>query len=244
MNNPLIAAAAVSEGAAVVKDNFKPIVLTALAAAGLYFGPKLYRNWRASVYARKNAGSPALVAASIIYNSFTRFEFPGTLGWILPDIDFSTNENALYDIARQVGSYKEVSDAYYILFGRTLDKDIQNGLDTEEMQTFYSILKSQQLSTDTTVYQNGTTVYCAVKAGMQVGQVERTQNTWVPNGELYDNFQFNETVGKVVDTGIVQPGDANGNDGKRFYIIEDCLAFGVWCKYGVVLQEQILNKKL
>ncbi|PRP68103.1 hypothetical protein [Nonlabens agnitus] len=244
MNNPLVVASAAEAGIEVVKDNFKPIVITGAVILGLIFLPKAYKNWRAGAYARANAGSPNVVAAGIIANSFTRFEFPGTLSWILPDINISTNETALNDIASRVTSFKDVSDAYYILFDRTLDKDIQEGLDTEEMQTFYDILRAKQYNEDTQTYAIGSELYCAAKNGIQVFQAVKIGNGWTGTGELYDNFKFRDYVGKVVAYGIVPKGDANGNDGKTYYIVEDCFAFGLGCSFGVVLQSQISNKKL
>lgn len=244
MNNPIVAAAAIDKGGDILKDNFVPIIATAGAMALLFWGPSVYKSWRAKQYARNNAGSPKVIAAGIIANSLIRFEFPGALGWILPDISISTNEAALFQLATQIESYKEVSDAYYILFDGALDQDIQQGLDTQEMQTFYQILKAKGTNQSNETYAVGSTLYCAAKAGIQVFKAAKVGNGWNGTSELYGNFQFNEEVGKVIAHGIVPQGDRNGNDGQKYYIVENCFVFGIGCSTGVVLQSQIINRKL
>ncbi len=196
-----------------------------------------YKKWNANRYARNNAGDPDLIAAAVIYESFSRFEFPGVLGFLLPSFDVSADEAALYQIASKVTSAKAVAKVYKIVFDRELHTDIKNGLDTQEMQTFWNIINAPENNTETSLYAIGSKLYVAKRNGISVNIAEQNANLeWSGTGNLYGNFQFNDEVGEVI-----AHGDFNG---ENYYIVEDCNFFGFGCKQGVVLQNQISNDKL
>ncbi|MBW1296437.1 hypothetical protein [Aquimarina litoralis] len=218
--------------------NAKPIFLTAASLALIYFGPKWYRNWRAKKYANDNIGNPNVTAAGIIYNSFTRFEPPTYLSLILPTFDISTDEDALFKIASDPRiNIKTVAEAYRILFQRNLAFDVQNGLNTDELNTFYSILQSGITNDSDTLYPIGTTLFVAKKDGVIVNKAEQDEHgNWVGTNELFAQAEFNEELGEVI---------ANGNfEGENYYIVKDCNFLGLGCDQGVVLQNQIRNEKL
>lgn len=213
-----------------------------------------YKDYRADKYARDNVGDPNLIAASIIYESFTRIGFPEAsfLSWIIPEMDISTNENALNNIANQVTNVKAVSDAYKILFDRTLSKDLQNGLDTEELQTFWNLINSSQVNNDTSIYPIGSLLYVASRQGITVNKAIEDQNGyWIGTGDLYRNLERNELVGEVIAHGKVTQNmiDINGDAnlvGQNYYIVKEvrfnqCLTN---CKVGVVVQEQVTNTQV
>ncbi|WP_299431564.1 hypothetical protein [uncultured Aquimarina sp.] len=247
LGNPaaLVAANALAPSVAKATDrsvdffskNAKPIALTAGTLALIYFGPKWYRNWRAKKYANDNIGNPNLIAAGIIYNSFSRFEPKGFLSLILPSFDISTDEDALFKIASDPKiNIKTVAEAYKILFQRNLGFDVQNGLDTQELNTFYSILQSGISNDLETLYPIGSTLYVAKKEGIIVNKASNQTGTWLGTNELFKQALFNEELGDVI---------AHGNfEGENYYIIEDCNIFGFNCEQGVVLQNQIRNEKL
>ncbi len=248
LGNPAAIAAAGAVAPAVGKaadksvdffsKNAKPIVLTATAIALIYYGPKWYRNWRAKKYANDNIGNPNLIAAGVIYNSFSRFEPKGFLSLILPSFDISTDEDALFKIASDPQiNIKAVAEAYKILFQRNLAFDVQNGLNTSELNTFYTILQSGISNDLGTLYPIGSTLYVAKKEGILVNKAIKQDNgEWKGTNELFVKAAFNQEVGEVVSNGEFE--------GENYYIIKDCFAFGIGCDFGVVLQNQIRNEKL
>jgi len=222
----------------------KVLLIVGGSAVALKYGYAQYKKWRAEQYAQKNAGDPNLIAAAIIYESFTRVGFPSTsiLSFLIPELNISTNESALNEIASKITNVKAVSDAYNILFNRTLHFDIQKGLDTTELQTFWQIINAPSSNTDvTTAYPIGSTLYVAEKNGIIVNTAEKNEkNEWFGTNNLFAQLDFNAKIGVVVDKGVFE--------NQNYYIVEEPGIFGgkcyVGCKTGVVLQYQVTNKKL
>lgn len=213
--------------------------------AGKYAYSK-YKAYRADKYARTNAGNPNLVAAAIIYNSFTRLgpSESSLLSLVLPTFNISTDEEALYEIASKVTNAQAVGEAYSILFDRNLFFDIQDGLDSEELQTFWNIINSPSLNEDTTTfYPIGSTLFVAKRNGITVNKaIQDPQGNWSGTNELFGQFQLNEELGKVVAHG--QWLNEETNLPENYYIVEKCLLWGMGCDTGVVLQSQVRNKSL
>ncbi|WP_044398815.1 hypothetical protein [Lacinutrix sp. Hel_I_90] len=241
LGNPaLIAVASSKEGQNAIGQGINALKYV-LIIGGTIFASKIaydqYKKWRAEKYARDNAGDPNLVAAAVIFNSFSRFEFPGVLGFLLPSFEISANERALYDIASQVESVKAVSKAYKILFDRTLFFDVSKGLDTQEMQNFWNIIKAESTNTDTTTqYPIGSTLYVADKSGILVNEAIQDQNgNWSGTNNLYGKYSYKQVVGKVIAIGVFE--------NENYYIVQQirfsqCLTN---CQIGVVLQSQVDN---
>ncbi len=243
LSNPAVAAAlapaantAVKGAGDFISKNAKPILLAAGATALVVFGPKAYRNYRAKKYANANIGNPNLVAASIIFASFKRFKFPGFIGLFVPDINISTDEDSLNRIASDPKTHiKEVARAYKILFQRNLAQDVQQGLSTKELRTFYSLLQSKPINDDKTLYPIGSTLFVAKKPHITVNEATKQGNSWKGTSFLFGNFNFNEKVGKVIANGIW--------NGENYYIVEKCGLGPFFCNTGVVLQHQVTNEK-
>lgn len=214
------------------------------------YGYKKYKEWRADSYARENAGNPNLVAAAIIYSSFTRFEFPGILNWILPSFDISTDEDALYEIATKITNVKAVSDAYKILFDRNLFFDTQKGLDTDEMQNFWNIINAPSQNQDSTsFYPIGSKLWVAQKSGITVNVAEYKNNRWQGTNVLMANLKHNDLIGEVIAHGKVTESMVNSSTqnlvGQHYYIVKEIrYTQCVWnCLTGVVVQSQVTNKE-
>ena len=220
----------------------KMILVFLGSLAAVRYGVSKFKDLRADRFARENVGNPNLTAAAVIYESFTRVGFPDSsvLSYLIPSINISTDESALFSIASQVTSVKDVSEAYSILFRRNLFTDIRKGLDTDELKTFWNIINSpsdnqnQQL-----LYPLGTDLYSASKSMITVNKaVQDANGNWQGTGELYGTFEFREDVGEVIAHGVWA-----SNDGRKenYYIIER----GWFMKdQGVVLQHQVTNKKI
>lgn len=204
-----------------------------------------YKKYLAEKYAKENIGNPNLIAAAIIYNSFTRFEPTGLISLILPSFEIATDEAALNQIATQITNVQDVSDAYTTLFDRSLFFDTQNGLSTTELQTFWNIINAESINTDNSVvYPIGSILYAASKAGILVNEAVKQNNTWSGTNNIYKKINYNSLVGKVVHTGVVPEGMTGA--GKTYYIVQEvrwtqCLTN---CDFGVVLHEQVNNKKI
>jgi len=221
------------------------------AVLGARYTWSKYKEYRADKFARDNVGSPNVIAAAIIYNSFTRFEFPGVLSWLLPSIDISTDEAALNNIATRVTNVKAVSDAYHILFDRNLTQDTIQGLSTSELDTFWQIINSPQNNNSTTLYPIGSKLYVAELNGIIVNLAKENNGTWIGTNDLYKNLSHNELVGEVIATGQVTEqmvyNTANNHlVGQNYYIVKEvrgsqCL---INCEIGVVIQQQVTNKQL
>lgn len=161
---------------------------------------------------------------------------------LIPSINISTDEDALYDIARQVTNVKTVSNAYYILFDRNLFTDIQKGLDTTELKRFWNIIASPSYNQNNkTLYPIGDDLYCAVKEGITVNQAEQINDEWKGTGKLYDNISFRESVGEIIDNGVWQ--HENGEK-ENYYIVKDYFFSIPPTRTGVVLQHQVTNQKI
>lgn len=216
------------------------VILGSLAV--VRYGNSQFKKLRADRFARENVGNPNLTAAAIIYESFTRVGFPDSslLSFLIPSINISTDESALYSIASQVTNVKAVSEAYSILFDRNLFDDIRKGLDTSELKTFWNIINSPNDNQNLqTLYPIGTNLYSASKNMITVNKAVKDKNgNWKGTGELYGNFEFREDVGEVIAHGVFTK--ENGSD-ENYYIIEKGWIFK---DQGVVLQHQITNKKI
>lgn len=221
---------------------FKLILVGLGSLAVIRYGVSKFKDLRADRFARENVGNPNLTAAAVIYESFTRVGFPDSsvLSYLIPSINISTDESALFGIASQVTSVKDVSEAYSILFRRNLFTDIRKGLDTDELKTFWNIINSpsdnqnQQL-----LYPIGTDLYSASKNMITVNKAVKDENgNWKGTGELYGTFDFRDDVGEVIAHGVFAKSDGSK---ENYYIIEK----GWFMKdQGVVLQHQITNKKI
>jgi hypothetical protein len=240
-------------GQKAISGTVNAVKLLLIVGGGLFalqYGVKKYKEWRADSYARENAGNPNLIAAAVIYGSFSRFEFPSILSWILPSFEISTDEAALYQIATKVTNIQAVSDAYKILFDRNLFFDTQKGLDTAEMQNFWNIINSPANNQDTTsFYPVGSKLYVAQKSGITVNQAELVNGKWKGTNLLLGNFKHNELVGEVIAHGKVTESMVNSQTqnlvGQHYYIVKEvrynqC----VWnCLTGVVVQSQVTNEE-
>lgn len=221
-----------------LQKNAKPILLTVAAVTLIYFGPKWYKKLRAENYAKKNIGRPEVTAAAIIYNSFSRFEPKGFLGLILPSFNISTNEEALYDIARKVSNITEVAKAYSILFDRNLLFDIQDGLNSKELNTFVGIINGKDGNPDIKrTILAGSKVFNAKKETIAVKEAVLRDGVWKSTNNLFANVSPNEPIGEVVSSHIYEP------TGSRYYIVKKCSLFVV-CNYGLVWDFQVTDKKI
>jgi len=219
------------------QKNAKPIALTLGAIGLIYFGPKWYRKWRADNYAKKNIGKPEVTAAAIIYSSFSRFEPTGFLSYILPTFNISANEQALYDIARKVSNISEVANAYDILFNRNLLTDIQDGLSTNELNTFIAIINGKDGNPDISrTILAGSTVYNSKKETIAIKEAKETNGVWQSTNNLFADVAPNEKIGEVVSSHVYQP------TGSTYYIVKKC-SFFAFCDYGLVWDIQITDKK-
>lgn len=221
----------------------------AFIIGGVYLGGsiayKSYKKYRAEKYAQENAGNPNLTAAAIIYNSFSRFELPGFIGSLLPSFNISTDEDALNAIATQITNVKDVANAYKILFDRTLFFDVQNGLSTDELKTFWNIINAGATNTDTTtIYPVGTRLYVASKSGITVNEAVNQNGNWKGTNNLYGNYNYNDLVGDVIYTAKVPQGMQHA--GEQYYIVKQVrfnqCVFN--CQYGVVIHSQVNNQKI
>lgn len=216
-----------------LEKNTKPILLTVGVIAGVYFGPKLYKKWRANRYANNNIGNPNLTAAAIIFSSFKRIKTSGLLSWIVPEINYWTNESALNDIASDPRiNIKSVANAYKIMYDRNMFNDVQGGLSTNELNVWYSILNSQDGNQTSVLYPIGSDLFVA-KPSIIVNIAEKVNGQWKGTGKLYKKASFNEEIGEVIDHGVFQ--------GENYYIVKDCNFLGFDCETGVVLQSQVTD---
>ncbi|CAL2104478.1 conserved protein of unknown function [Tenacibaculum sp. 190130A14a] len=250
MGNALVAATAVSavnseEGKKTISQGVSALkwgVLLLGIGSGVFLLNRQFKKIRAERFARENAGNPNLTAAAIIYESFTRIGFSPSsfLNFLIPEINISTDEDALNDIARQVTNIKAVSHAYYILFDRNLFSDVQKGLDTEELKRFWEIINSPSKNfNNNTLFPIGSDLYCAVKTGITVNIAELENNNWKGTGTLFGKFAFREKVGEVIANGVFTKGDLTR---ENYYIVETSI-LGFFKKTGVVLQHQITNEE-
>ena len=212
--------------------------------AGVKLANSQLKKLRANNFARENAGNPNLIAAAIIYESFTRLGFPDSsfLSMLIPSINISTDEAALNDIATKVSNIKAVSHAYYILFDRNLFTDVRKGLDTGELKTFWGIINSRSQNENvSTLYPIGSTLYCADKNGITVNQAEKENGEWKGTGHFYDKLKFGEKVGE-----IIAHGEFTHSDGRKenYYIVEAYFWSIPFVKTGVVVQHQVTNKEI
>ncbi|WP_299681120.1 hypothetical protein [uncultured Tenacibaculum sp.] len=201
-------------------------------------GYSQFKKIRSDRFARENVGNPNLTAAAIIYDSFTRLGFPDSsvLSYLIPSVNISTDESALYEIATQVTNVKAVSEAYTILFDRSLFKDIHKGLDTDELKRFWNIINSPSANNQKTLYPIGSKLYSGSKNKITVNIAVKENGSWKGTGELYNTFNFREEVGEVIAHGV--------HNGENYYIVEQFFWSGLSKKQGVVLQHQVTNEKI
>jgi hypothetical protein len=240
----------ISEAKVVLKWGF---VVLGSVLVGKYVWSK-YKDIRANNYARQNAGNPHVIAAGVIYESFSRFgKDLGLLSWFLPEINIYTNETALNNIALQIKDVKLVSKAYKILFDRELFTDIRKGLSTSEMKSFWNRINAKDQNTSSSLYAIGDNLYAAFKNGISVNQAEKINGVWKGTKELYDNFKYNDFIGEIIDNGeYLYTEDTKLSNGMfiaagtkvNYYIVEDYYWLSFKWKKGVVIQPQASNKKL
>ena len=219
----------------------KYLLMIGGSVVALRYGWNQFKKLRADAYAREHVGNPNLIAAAVIYESFTRIGFPSSsvLSYLIPEIGISTDETALNRIASKIKNVKDVSDAYSILFDRNLFKDVQKGLSTTELQTFWNIIGSPDQNLDQeTLYPIGSTLYSSSKSQIIVNKAIKENDIWRGTAELYDTFLFGEQVGTVIANGIWQYPDGVK---EHYYIVEDCFLGYFSCDTGVVVQGQITN---
>jgi hypothetical protein len=248
MGNPLVIATVANskEGQQAIGQGVNTLkygLMVVGVIAGSVFLNKQYKKLRADRYARENAGNPNLTAAAIIYESFTRIGFSesSVLSMLIPAVNISTDETALYEIATKVTNLKAVVQSYSILFDRNLFTDVRQGLDTDELKRFWEIISSPATNNTTTLYPVGSTLYCAVKEGIIVNQAAKINGVWKGNEHLYDELSFREKVGDVVAHGVFTAADGNQ---ENYYIVEAYFMAFPPQKTGVVLQHQITNKEV
>ncbi len=247
LNSPLTALSVAGtvanheEGQKAIGDSIKAlrIIVVGIGVVAISrYGYSRFKKLRSDRFAKENVGNPNLTAAAIIYESFTRIGFPDSslLSYLIPSINISTDEAALYDIASKVSNVKAVSESYSILFDRNLFQDIHKGLDTDELKTFWNIINSPTSNQTQTLYPIGSTLYSASKNKITVNKAVNTNGNWKGTSELYDTFEFREELGEVIAHGVFE--------GQNYYIIESSF-FGFFNKkQGVVLQHQVTNEKI
>lgn len=210
------------------------------------FANSKFKELRADRFARRNIGNPNLTAAAIIYEAFTRIGFPPSslLSYLIPSVNISTDEAALFAIASKVTNVKAVSEAYSILFNRNLFEDLRKGLDTKELKKFWEIISSPSRNTNQTqLYPIGTDLYSASKTMITVNIAEQINGKWKGTGRLYKTFKFGEEIGEVIAHGVFKKPDGTKENYyivKRYFI---SFPFPI-LKTGVVVQHQVTNEKL
>jgi hypothetical protein len=206
--------------------------------------PKYIKRKRAERYARANIGNPVVTAAAIIHESFARIGFKdGLFSYLLPEFDIFTDEEALMGIASQIDDIRKVAHAYAILFDRDLFTDTLNGLSTDELSSFYNAIRAPSYNPnpqiDSGFYLIGDYLYCAKKTGIQVPQVElQSDGSWITTEKLYGNYKHKDFIGEVIATDIYAP------ENKRYYLVQWCAVWGLWCYQGVVWSDQVINYKI
>mgnify|MGYP000480589446 CR=1 FL=1 len=255
LRNPLALATATTalnskQGQQAVGQTVNAVKLL-VVALGLYLAGKWswqqFKKFRAKQYANKNIGHPDLIAASTIASSFKRFGFEksSVLSYILPQITVSTDEATLYDLASKITNIKAVSDAYNVLFDRSLQQDLQNDLSNTEAQKFWRILNADAINTDTYMYGINLTLYSAIKGKeTRVNKAIQVNGKWEGTNESYGNFKTGEPIGIVIANGVFT--DDKGK-AENYYIVQRN-GFGNWNPLdnwdtGVVLQHQVTEKK-
>jgi hypothetical protein len=255
LGNPLAALVTTSvissdEGQKTISQTVS-LVKVLLVLGGVYFagsfGYKKFKEVRAKRFANDNIGHPDLIAATTIYQSFSRIGFPesSVLSYILGEINISTDEKTLYNLAGKVTSIKAVSNAYTILYDRSLQEDLAKGLSNKEAQRFWQILNSPVANIDTkTMYGVGRTLYSAIKGKeIRVNKAVYQNGKWKGTNVSYGNFKTGQEVGEIIANGTW-----THKDGKKesYYIVQD----GYFADFdllnrnkGVVLQNQITDTK-
>lgn len=241
LGSPLIASAAGS----VLSNNALLIGGTLAAVYAWNTIPAYLKRKEAERYARANIGHPVVIAAAIIHESFTRVGFKsGLFSYLLPEFDIWTDEAALMDIASKINDVKEVAKAYEILFDRDLFQDTLNGLSTDELNSFYNAISAPNHNPNPQINSGehfliGDYLYCAKKTGIRVPLVQKKQDgSWITTEELYGNYKHKEYIGQVIATDIYQP------ENKRYYIVEWCAVWGIWCYEGIVWSDQVINYQI
>lgn len=227
-----------------------------IVTAGVFFTAKYayskFKEIRARNFANENIGHPDLIAASIIYESFTRIGYPPSsiLSYIFSEINISTDEASLYEIASNVTDIKAVANAYYILYDRNLQEDLQKGTSNKEAKKFWSILNSPVFNQDTgTMYGVGLELFSAIKGKtLRVNKaVQDSLGKWKGTNESYGNFKTGQAIGTIVSNGVWTHKEGSKKGSKEnYYIVKDGL-FSDWDffnrNHGVVLQHQITDKE-
>ncbi|MCH2194393.1 hypothetical protein [Kordia sp.] len=205
--------------------------------AVVYIGRGIYLDAKAQAFAEKNIGNPDVIAASVIYGSFSRFAPGGILSMILPSFEIAADEAALNQIANQVTSIHNVARAYRIMFRRSMSEDVINGLSTDELQNFYNRINQPGSNQQETPFLINEYLYVAFRTGLTIPIAKKdSSGNWYASQELYGTFENKDNVGYVTSVGQLE-------DGKYYYII--CWSF--WnigpCTYGIVYHDQVTNIK-
>jgi hypothetical protein len=203
----------------------------------VYIGREIYLNQKSKAFAEKNIGNPDVIAAAVIYGSFTRFAPGGAWQLILPEIDIAADEAALNQIANQVTSINNVAKAYRIMFRRSMSEDVINGLSTDELQNFYNRINQPGSNQQEAAFLINEYLYVAFRTGLTIPIAKKDNNgNWYASQELYGTFENKDNVGYVTSVGQLE-------DGKYYYII----CWSTWnigpCTYGMVFHDQVTNVK-
>lgn len=230
---------AISKGTDAFLKNPKPLLITVVVMILLWKGPEWYRSIVAKTFIRNNPGSPYVRASYIIANSVKTFTIPSILGDLF-SINYSTNENSINNALASVDSYPELASAYYKIFGRNLDSDLQNALDENELSDAFDIVNDFQT---TTSFPVGSDLYVKSGQNITINEAVFKNGEWQPTNNLYGSNIHNagDSIGSIEATGIVPVGMELA--GQTYYIVKDCNWFGFDCDYGVVVHSQVTNKK-
>jgi hypothetical protein len=100
-------------------------------------------------------------------------------------------------------------------------------------------------------FKIGQMLYANQSEAIRVNQAKKKGGTWEPTNDHYGNFVKGKKVGVIEHAGIVPQG--MDFEGQPYYIVRECTlesfsVFGLstptaFCKYGVVIQSQVTNKK-
>lgn len=208
LGNPLVVASAVEAsktdaGQKAIKDTTNAIKIGVLVAGSIFlarYGYSQYKKFRARKYAKENGHKPEVQAAVMLHSAM----FSGTLDilgfeFTIPD---GTDETVLNNLALQI-DLKQVSDAYKILFDRTLLFDVQNELTGSELQVFFNRLKTQGADVQTPAesiqpYLVGETLWCRNKSGLVLKRADIDSGKIEVSDESKGKYAYGEEIGKVV----------------------------------------------
>lgn len=244
LGNPLVVSSALEaskteSGQNVVSDISTTLKVAFLVAGGIFlarYGYKQYKKVRSRKYAQKNASSPEVQAAIMLHNAM----FSGTLELLgfeftIPD---GTDEETLNKLALKI-SLDDVSRAYKILFDRTLILDIQNELDSKELQSFFQRIKSKGVDTKTPSkslipFLVGEPLYCINKGGIVLKKAYLKNPVKVTN-ETAGYYKYGEKIGTVEKV-------LRNENSEIYYVIDRRFILDSISGYGYTNHRNVTNK--